>query len=194
MRLFYGRLLSSALPTKLAGFKLAGMLKMTKLPENSGASSLRLRLAQDRPGFSAAVEMEERVEAFCQDIRSQLKQRREKLSLDQSSVAAKLEVSQSAISKIENGSGDIGLKTLFRYADALGVKPLILFMQSKDQIADQIIERRGIADKITEARGEANREYAEAAVAADAVQEVQEHLLRTMSDVLPEMAVKLASA
>jgi transcriptional regulator with XRE-family HTH domain len=148
-----------------------------------GTASLREKLARTRPSFAAAIAREQRVEGFCQDIRAQLKVRRELLGLGQAEIATKLEIGQSAVSKLENGNGDIGLKTLFRYADALGVKPFVLFIPSEDRIAEQIVESR------------ADTTPAESHMAtAGAVQEAQEHLLRTVSDALPEVVAKLAAA
>jgi transcriptional regulator with XRE-family HTH domain len=55
------------------------------------------------------------------------KQRKIK-GLDQSTAGKSMDMSQSAVSKIETGEGDIGMKTIFRYARALGLHPVCVFM------------------------------------------------------------------
>lgn len=161
-------------------------MSKSSLPRSQFTAPLRERLAQGRPQFAAAVEKEQRVEQFCQNIRAQLREQRERFGLEQSAVAAKLEIGQPAVSRLENGSGDIGLKTLFRYADAIGVKPLVLFIPSERQIKERLDQARDETK-----HGPSTRTPAEAA------QEAQESLLRALSESFsesfPDIAVKLTA-
>jgi transcriptional regulator with XRE-family HTH domain len=149
-----------------------------------GIAGLRVKLARGRPKFAAAVGKELQAEGFCQGIRAQLRTRRERLGLDQVAIATKLEIGQPSVSRIENGSGDIGLKTLFRYADAIGLKPVVLFVPSEARIAQQLTQRADLT-----------RPLKDQALVAGAVQQAHETILRAMSDnmsdTLPEFAVKL---
>lgn len=150
---------------------------------NIGTAALRDMLIPGRPQFEAALEKERQVELFCQQIRSDLKARRERIGLDQAVLAKKLEIGQSAVSRLENGRGDIGMKTLYRYADALGMTPVVIFVPSKERIAEEIM---GV---IRPDDAGALRENA-----VGAALKAQEMLLRGMSDAIPAVAAKIASA
>jgi transcriptional regulator with XRE-family HTH domain len=93
-----------------------------------GIRALRTRMAAENPAFAAAVDMESQADSFCRMIRASLREQRMAQNLDQSEIAARLDMTQSAVSKIENGEGDIGMKTIFRYAQALGLLPMYTFM------------------------------------------------------------------
>ena len=93
----------------------------------SQLSALRGRLAEDDEAFAQAARLEADAERFCELIRTELKSRRLKLGLRQSELAARLDLSQSAISKAEGGGGDLSLKTVFRIAAALGFSPMVSF-------------------------------------------------------------------
>ena len=80
-------------------------------------SALRERLALADPGFSDAARVEQDAEAFCQNIRDDLKRYRLDKGFHQRDLARLLDLSQSAISKVENGKGDLSLKTLYRLSD-----------------------------------------------------------------------------
>ncbi|MEJ0025312.1 MAG: helix-turn-helix transcriptional regulator [Rhizomicrobium sp.] len=80
-------------------------------------------LAVDVPGYAKALaaerEAEASVDAQCKAIRAMFRRKREAKGLTQGDLAARMGVMQPAINKIENGDGDIGIKTLLRYAAAL---------------------------------------------------------------------------
>jgi transcriptional regulator with XRE-family HTH domain len=65
------------------------------------------------PGFR---EMAERRRA----LTAELVGRRRQLGLSQTEVAARMGTSQSAVARLESGSGDVRLSTVERYAAALG--------------------------------------------------------------------------
>lgn len=50
----------------------------------------------------------------------ELAARRQALGLSQTEVAARMQTSQSAVARLERGSGDVRLSTLSRYAAAVG--------------------------------------------------------------------------
>lgn len=85
------------------------------------------RLGNDVPGFAHALRSERANQAFCSRIRGDLKQLRQEMDVTQKDLADRLETSQSAVSKMESGEGDIGLMTVFRYAEALGMQPTVAF-------------------------------------------------------------------
>jgi ribosome-binding protein aMBF1 (putative translation factor) len=67
------------------------------------------------PGFAALVEAAEQRRAFAREMA----ERRKKIGLSQTQVAAKMETSPSIVSRIESG-GDVRLSTLEKYLMALG--------------------------------------------------------------------------
>jgi transcriptional regulator with XRE-family HTH domain len=100
----------------------------------AGIRSMRDRLAQKSPGFKAAVDLEEEAENFCQEIRKDLRQQRKLKGFDQRAMGKRLDMSQSAVSKIETAEGDMGVKTLFRYAQALGLHPVCVFVPAVEHV------------------------------------------------------------
>jgi transcriptional regulator with XRE-family HTH domain len=99
-----------------------------------GVHAMRDRLARQSPEFKAAVDLEREAEDFCREIRDDLRQQRRLKGLDQGAVATRLDMGQSAVSKIETADGDIGIKTIFRYARALGLHPVCVFVPAAEQI------------------------------------------------------------
>ena len=65
---------------------------------------------------------------LCAQVRASLHAHRRARHLQQDDIAARLNLTQSAISNIESGHGDIGLRTLHRYARALGLRPVVTFV------------------------------------------------------------------
>lgn len=68
------------------------------------------------PVFPGVREMADRRRA----LGDQLAARRQTLGLSQTEVAARMGTSQSAVARLEAGSGDVRLSTLVRCAAALG--------------------------------------------------------------------------
>jgi transcriptional regulator with XRE-family HTH domain len=96
--------------------------------------ALRSQLTEMNPAFGDAVALEDEAERFCREARSSLREQRKAQGLDQSDVAKLLDMTQSAVSKIESGEGDIGMKTVFRYAQALGLIPVFTLMQDGSRL------------------------------------------------------------
>ena len=100
-----------------------------KLPKAvAGVKALRDRLQELAP--PGALEADENADVFCQAVRLNLRTLRKQCQVDQSELAKRLDMTQSAVSKIEGGTGDLGLKTLYRYVEALGHRPELLLLQS----------------------------------------------------------------
>jgi transcriptional regulator with XRE-family HTH domain len=97
-----------------------------------GLAALRETLAADNPSFKAALSAEGDAERFCSNVRKELREKRKSLGIDQEKMGRRLNLSQSAISKIEGGRGDIGMKTLHRYARALGLQPVLGYVPTVD--------------------------------------------------------------
>jgi transcriptional regulator with XRE-family HTH domain len=95
---------------------------------------LRAQLTEQNPAYAAAVELENAAEGFCRDVRAALREQRKAQGRDQAEVAALLDMTQSAVSKIETGEGDLGLKSVFRYARALGLIPVCVLQPDNSQL------------------------------------------------------------
>ncbi len=95
-----------------------------------GIRAFRERAANEVPELREALHVEADAEGFCRATRDGLRTHRKQHGLDQAQLGEAMGLTQSAVSRIERGSGDIGLKTLFRYARALGLKPYITFSPS----------------------------------------------------------------
>lgn len=91
---------------------------MTKVP----MQTLVERITEEVPEFADALRKEREHLAFCKEVRTSLQRMRSESHLNQSEIAERMETTQPAVSKIENGDGDIGLMTLSRYAAALGMR------------------------------------------------------------------------
>ncbi len=66
--------------------------------------------------------------AYSGEIRTKLKALRRRRRLTQKQVAAAMGVNQSVVSRIETeGDAEMGLDTVFRYAAALGLRPVLDF-------------------------------------------------------------------
>jgi len=104
----------------------------------AGVRALRRRLAEDVPDYAEAVRFEREAEAFCLSLRAELRKRRKAKHLDQEALGERIGLTQSAVSRIERSQGDIGLKSLYRYARALGLQPVISFTPSVEELLDEV--------------------------------------------------------
>jgi transcriptional regulator with XRE-family HTH domain len=139
----------------------------------SQLDALRDRLAAADPRFKAAAQLERAAEIFCDKVRTDLKERRLALNLNQKELGEQVDFSQSAISKVENGVGDLSLKTVYRVAAALGLNPVLsLTPAAKESEAAHISQ-------------------AEAAALADAV---KNDLIREIPAIVQEAVARLAAA
>ena len=119
----------------------------------------RRKTGADAPHMAKALRQEEAYLEFCDKVRTELKHMREDMGVKQSEVAAALQMSQPAVSNLENGEGDIGLISIFRYAEALGMQPTVSFAPAPSTYARQAHLRKSLRaiEKLAESRlAEAN--------------------------------------
>ena len=107
-----------------------GPMKPTKPKALAGIDEIKQELSAGNPQFAAALGEEADAEKFCRSVRDDLKSKRQQKKIDQTELGRRLDMSQSAVSKVEIGSGDLGLKTLYRFADELGFRPIVLLVPS----------------------------------------------------------------
>lgn len=96
---------------------------------------LRRALEAESPAFREASKTTRNADMLIQAARTNLRQERLRRNMDQADLAAALDMTQSAISKFETGTGDIGIKNLTRVAAGLEMVPLVLFV-SKWHLAE----------------------------------------------------------
>lgn len=144
---------------------------------------LRGKLEVENPAFRAASYLERRADVFCDRAREDLKARRKTLQWDQTRLADALDYSQSAISKIEAGHAELTLKSLYRLADAMGLRPVIAFIPSARALTGGEID-------------DTAPENARTLETAFAVEEAQAEMIRNMPKTMSPMAdlVTVASA
>jgi transcriptional regulator with XRE-family HTH domain len=139
---------------------------------SSGAETtierLRAALAEDNPAFLKTELAERDAELLCMKVRKDMRHKRKLLHVDQATMAERMNLGQSSISKIENGRGDIGLKSIHRYAHAIRMRPLLLFVPMPAALAEQ-------------------DENATATGAIEAIVSAQDMFLRKMSEMLPDL-------
>lgn len=136
--------------------------KASELPKAlSGLGSWRDRLTQKLPRFANAAALEDEAEKLCHKVRAQLRNARKAQNIDQSELGNRIDLGQPAISKIENGTGDLGLKTVFRCAYALNMRPVVILVPRATALAEP-------------SSGQ------EAALAA--IEDIESDLIRRMSD------------
>jgi transcriptional regulator with XRE-family HTH domain len=108
-------------------------------------------LARENPRFAEGLDLEEAADRFCDSIRKDLKQLRKAAGVDQGALAQAMSLTQSAVSRIETGRGDIGLKTIFRYACALERLPSLSFASAEAvQDAPEAVPAGNVAVSLNE--------------------------------------------
>jgi transcriptional regulator with XRE-family HTH domain len=140
-------------------------------------AALRADMAARNPRFAEATVLEQRAEAFCQTIRSGLKAIREARDLTQGDLGKRIDLSQSAVSKIESGDGDLSLKTLFRIAYALDVTPVV-------SLSSPLAEEPPRDDAQT---GQASGEDAKTALLADVEAALNARLPQFLASVIGDL-------
>ena len=90
----------------------------------------KAELAKDSPEIAAAFDFEEYCGRFLKMTRLQLKFLRKASKISQKDIAERLGMTQSAVSRIENGQGDVGMATVYRYTMALCLRPIVNYAPS----------------------------------------------------------------
>lgn len=95
---------------------------------------------------SLSPEVRQAIETLCKEFT--LQTIRERLGLTQADVAARMQVSQSALSKVERRQEDMQIRTLRRYARALGGRlDLVLTFPGQAPIVYEVDESRQTAHR-----------------------------------------------
>lgn len=90
------------------------------------------KLVDEVPELAAALTAEQRFQSVCTKVREDLRDLRVALGLTQGDVAERLGMTQSGVSRLEGGVGDIGLMTVCRYADVLGGRVYVSVKEEAD--------------------------------------------------------------
>ena len=157
---------------------MASNERVPRVKAEDAINRLRKTLTNDYPDFGLADSVEREAEEFCGKIRRDLRDKRKLMHVDQATLAQKMNLSQSSISKIEHGKGDIGVKTLHRYSSALGLVPLLLFVSEPSCSTGD--------------GGQAITQYD--VEAANEIVAAQEMFLRRVSEMIPQLMPRKARA
>jgi len=150
-----------------------------------GFQNIRETLRKSSPAFEVAEASVEDSEAFCASVKADLRERRKRMRLDQTQIGAKLNLSQSAISKIESQRGDLGLETLYQYAEALGLRPAVVFIPTAESLAvSRAVPSALETPLVTQNAGSYS-------VQASSLEALQIALLRNMTNCIPELMAGL---
>lgn len=98
-------------------------------------ASFKDELFSRHPGIEKLYDDRQKAKAFIASIRDDLAVLRRHRNLKQSDLARSLGVSQPVISRVEGDkSADLGLETLYRYAEACGMKPVVTFVPNTEGV------------------------------------------------------------
>lgn len=102
-----------------------------------GLESLKDEVFSKHPEVKDQYDARQKAKAFVASVRGDLASQRVSKHLKQGDVAQSLGVSQPVISRIERDtSSDLGLETLYRYAEACGMRPVVTFVPSTEGAFD----------------------------------------------------------
>ncbi len=104
-------------------------------------------VSKDNVEFAEALREERKALELCNEVRQHLKELRRSAGLSQEQVAKSMDISQPAVSKIENGEGDIGLLTICRYLRALSLRLAVNYLP--DNNASMNVDRTNVAPEMT---------------------------------------------
>ena len=105
-------------------------------------ASLKEALFAEHPGVKAQSDQRHEARTFVASVRREIADLRKRQDLKQSDMAERLGVSQPVISRIESDrNADLGLETLYRYARACGLKPVVTFVPSAEAMLAQVMTR-----------------------------------------------------
>jgi transcriptional regulator with XRE-family HTH domain len=116
----------------MTGLKGADMAN-GDLPKTVTLDSVRGEISEEERRLYSLLEA---ADEFVASARQQLRRGRQEQGLSQECVAERMGTSQAVVSRIETGSGELGLTTLFRYAGALGAVPVVSLLSIEDLGSD----------------------------------------------------------
>lgn len=146
---------------------------------------LRAEVAATTPEYEAVVERERFYAAIVDGVRAELKSLRQGRKINQTDIARKLGMTQAGVSKLETAGGDLGLTTLCRYADALGMRPTISFEPKSDLVSDPTV-MKSVIDAILKTH------QARVARAQSAHREQWRAVFQPVSDSAPALGAQLS--
>jgi len=97
---------------------------------------LRTVLETRNPAFRKAADERRCAEAMVDHLRAALKRTRKRVHIRQAQLAATMGTTQSSVSAVENGSGDLGMVTLFKYLEGLNVDPATWLREHAHEIGN----------------------------------------------------------
>ena len=100
-------------------------------------SELRNVLEDRNFEFKKAADERRQLEAMVDHMRIALKQTRKKAHVRQIVLAKTMGTTQSSVSALETGSGDLGMMTVFRYLAGLRIDPATWFKEHALELADE---------------------------------------------------------
>ncbi|MDP3897206.1 MAG: helix-turn-helix transcriptional regulator [Mesorhizobium sp.] len=112
------------------------------MDETTGIDGLRTRLEKKFPAVAEARLARTERERVQREIIAALITLRGKRN--QSEVAKAMGTTQSAVSRIESAAGDIGISTLLRYGEAIGLTPADLFSKISEELSGK---KRQLSDQ-----------------------------------------------
>ncbi|MEY8882297.1 helix-turn-helix domain-containing protein [Donghicola sp. XS_ASV15] len=112
---------------------------------------LEKALVEENPNVEVELRKFEDFEKGSREIRQALKKIRELRNMSQQEVGSLISVSASGVSKMESGAGDIGILSLFRYANALGynLKISLEAAVSSPEIQEESFSVSNITDTVS---------------------------------------------
>ena len=106
-------------------------------------NELRDVLEAQYPAFKEAADSRRMAEAMAEHLRAALKRTRKNARISQTTLAEIMGTTQSSISALETGPGDLGVVTLFRYLEGLRINPADWLNKHAHEIGD--VDERYIA-------------------------------------------------
>lgn len=97
---------------------------------------LRYALEAQNPAFKKAADNRRMAETMAEHLRTALKRTRKKARIRQTTLAEIMGTTQSSISALETGPGDLGMITLFRYLKGLRINPADWLEEHAHEIGD----------------------------------------------------------
>jgi len=110
-------------------------------------------VAARKPRYRIALERERAAAAAIARLRLLMRTEAARVGETQEKIAWELGVSQSAVSKLLTGSGDIGVGTVVRYCMAMGVEPGPLLLEAASPKENPMPEQAGAASAAFNMKG-----------------------------------------
>ena len=109
-------------------------------------------ILEENPGYERLIRRDQFIEGAIEKVRASLKASLQKAGKTQQDIAAALGVDPSAVSRTLSGRGDIGLRTILRYADAINADPQTLLLDALEPALgpDAAADEAGVSSQARE--------------------------------------------